>query len=124
MGKPFTQNLVLYEGSGFYPERVVWKAGATAEALAPVNLTGCTARMQVRLDYDDPTALLTLDTADGSLVLTYLEGVIEFEPTLESITGLGWESAVYDLEVTHPGQSRPRRLVQGKVKVSREATRD
>lgn len=118
---PFKKNLVLYEGSGFFPERMRLSAGASKDALVPVDFTGCSAAMDIRADYNDPTPLMSLSTADGTLHLS-ADGWIEIDPTLAAVTSLTWDTGVYDIEITYPGRNRPRRLVMGSVKVSQEAT--
>ena len=40
---PFKKTLILYEGSGFFPERMRLSAGASKDALVPVDFTGCSA---------------------------------------------------------------------------------
>ena len=77
--------------------------------------------MDIRADYNDPTPLMSLRTADGTLHLS-ADGWIEIDPTLAAVTGLTWDTGVYDIEITYPGRNRPRRLVMGSVKVSQEAT--
>jgi len=121
MYAPFKKNLTLYEGSGFFPERMRLLTGASRETMVPADFTGCEARLDVRADYDDPAPLLSLSTADTTLRLLP-DGWIELDPRLAQIVRLEWQNAVYDLEITHPGRNRPRRLLMGRVKVSQEAT--
>lgn len=115
---PFRHNLTIYQGATFHhPFR--WKAGTPP---TPVDLTGCTARMQVRLRVDSPTALLTLTTETGGITLG-AEGSIVLRVDAAATTAINWTSGVYDLEVTL-SNGDIRRLLYGSVQVSPEVTRD
>jgi hypothetical protein len=100
-------------------QQVVWKVGSTP---APVDLTGCSARMQVRSAVNSPTVLLELSTANGGLVLGGSLGTITFVMNAAATTALTWTQGVYDLEITF-ADGTVRRLMSGNVQVSPEVTR-
>ena len=119
MTKPAKLKLTIYQGATFR-KRLTWKAGTPA---VPVDLTGCTARMQVREEVDSPAALLTLTTENGGIALGGAAGTIELVVEAEDSAAFTWNSGAWDLEIVHPG-GEVTRLAQGSVVVSPEVTRD
>jgi hypothetical protein len=66
----------------------------------PVNLTGYTARMQIRASYTSATALISLTQASG-LTLGGAAGTIDINITSNQTTALAAGTYVYDLEMTY-----------------------
>lgn len=140
MSKPAKVNFQIYQGATFrktvrlltYPYDVKLVDGVIVNAatglpadeadLIPVNLTGCTARMQVREAVDAADVLLELTTASGGLALTPLDGVITLYVSDEDTALLEWTRGVYDLEIEFANGDVVRRLY-GTVSVSPEVTR-
>lgn len=87
----------------------------------PVNLTGYTARMQLRPSVSSETVLLDLTTENGGITLGGATGEITLHFT-ESNTSPLVKGGVYDLEMIIGG--KVKRLVQGSITVSREVTRN
>lgn len=87
----------------------------------PINLTGYTARMQVRADYDSTTAVLTLTTENGGITLGGSAGTIVITATATATTALSASTYVYDLELVLG--STVTRLIQGSFVVNAEVTR-
>jgi hypothetical protein len=89
---------------------------------AVVNLTGYTARMQIRSYKDSPTILLSATTENGKIVITPALGkiVASFTAAEASIGKIG--KAVYDLEIVSPAGAVTR-LVEGAITNSLEVTR-
>lgn len=86
-----------------------------------VNLTGYTARMQVRRIPGD-TTLLELTTANGRISLGGSAGTITLLVTAAVTAALTkWPSAVYDLELID-GSGTVTRLLEGKMRFSPEVT--
>lgn len=98
---------------------ITWLVGT---AQLPVDLTGCTARMDIRAKLTDTAKLLSLTTANGRIVLGGTAGTITLLLTAEETAALTWLAGVYDLEVEF-GTGTVVRLLQGTVTVSREVTR-
>lgn len=119
MTKPAKLKLTIYQGATFR-KRLTWKAGTPA---VPVDLTGCTARMQVRAEVESPTALLTLTTENNRITLGGAAGTIELYVSDEDTGAIDWDGGAWDLEIIHPG-GEVTRLAQGSVSVSPEVTRD
>ena len=87
-----------------------------------VDLTGCTARMQVRKIVASETVLLELTTGNGRISIDVVKGEITLTVSATDTASLTWKTAVYDLEIVHP-DSTITRLLQGNVIISREVTR-
>lgn len=86
----------------------------------PLDLTGYTARMQVRKSVGSSEVLLELTTANGRLVI---EGsTVRIVLSAEVTAAITWRQGVYDLELVPP-DGKVERLVQGSVVVSPEVTR-
>jgi len=85
----------------------------------PINLTGNTARMQLRRQYSTP-AVLTLTTGGGGIVITGATGNIAIEITDEQTETLEGGFYLYDLELNNGGVIS--RLIQGTITVSPQVT--
>ena len=92
-------------------------------AYVPVNLTGCTAALQLRSLPNDPTAALTLTTANGGITLTALTGNIAVTATATQTRAIDEGYYYYDLEVTNTASGVVTRIAQGQILVSAEITR-
>lgn len=119
MTKPAKLKFTIYQGATFR-KRMRWSDKATG---TPIDLTGCTARMQVRAEVGSPTVLLSLTTVNGGITLGGALGTIDLYVSDEDTGAVTWEGGVWDLEIVHPG-GEVTRLAQGSVSVSPEVTRD
>jgi len=99
---------------------LTWRYGTP---LAAMDLTGCTARMQIRAEITNDTVLHELTTENGGITLGGVAGTITLviEPT--DTAAFTWEEGVFDLEIIF-SPTEVRRLVYGPVTVSPEVTRD
>jgi hypothetical protein len=88
----------------------------------PIDLTGYTARMQLRRTINAPDVLITLTTSNGRIAITPLTGVIVLTIEAAATASLSFQSAVYDLEIESSG-GIVTRIIQGKVSLSPEVTR-
>ncbi len=93
-----------------------------AADFAPIDLTGCTARMQVRADVESPLVLIELSTLNGRIVLGGAAGTVDLGIAATDTAAMAWTSGVWDLEITHPGGDVSR-LAEGSISVSPEVTR-
>lgn len=89
----------------------------------PVNLTGYTARMQIRASVSASGVLLDLNTDNGRLVLSHAAGRVAIELDPATTAAFAWRKGVYDLELVSPSGGVVR-LVEGQITVSREVTRN
>jgi hypothetical protein len=89
---------------------------------APLNLTGYTARMQLRTAYTSPNVAMELTTENGRIVITPLTGKIALNAPASITTNLIAQRYVYDLEMVS-GSGYVTRVVQGDAVISPEVTR-
>jgi hypothetical protein len=89
-----------------------------------IDLTGYTARMQVRKSVKSNDILLALTTENGGITIGGSAGTINIKAIAEHTALLTIKSGVYDLELIPPsGEDDVFRLLQGSVTVSPEVTR-
>jgi hypothetical protein len=92
-----------------------------------VDLTGFIARLQARKTKADSEVLLDLTTENGGLDITIVPSPLSSTITLsiddDATAALNFTSALYDLEI-QAADGTVQRLLEGKVTVSREVTRD
>lgn len=89
---------------------------------SPVNLTGYTAKLQLRTSPLAKTAVMTLstDTGDG-IVITGSTGLIACHATATKTAAINPAKYAYDLELYNSGIVT--RLIQGTMEVSANTTR-
>ena len=109
--------------------KIVCDQGATFERLLtsaepsgdPMNLTGYTARMQVRPEIESTNVLVELTTTNGRLVLGGAAGTIAMSLGPE-ITATIDRDGFYDLEIISSGGA-VHRVLRGRFVVNLEVTR-
>lgn len=87
----------------------------------PWNLTGYTARMQVRRTIDSSTVLISLTTENGRITLSGASGIIELDISATDTSTIT-SSGVYDLEIIG-SNGIVSRILQGDFTLSPEVTR-
>ena len=113
-------DLLIEQGATFRHQLQV-KQGSGASAPA-ANLAGYTARMQIRPEVDSTTILISLTTENSRITITPLTGLLDLFISATDTAALSFDVAAYDVEIVSTG-GEVTRLVQGKVKLSREVTR-
>jgi hypothetical protein len=88
---------------------------------ALIDLTGYTARMQVRADYASSTVVLSLTTENGKITLGGVLGTITLLVSASEMADVAGSGFVYDLEMVNGGNVR--RLLQGNFTANAEVTR-
>ena len=107
------------ERGATFDETFVWKDSAKA----PIDLTGYSARMQVRTELGAEVFTDELTTANGRIVLNAPTGGIRLIISAADSTSLYLEdSYVYDFELVEPS-TKVRRLFEGSITVLGEVTR-
>lgn len=86
----------------------------------PIDLTGYTAKMQLRSKSNSSTAVLTLATGGDGITITPLTGTISLYATDEQTGLIASGFYVYDLELDNGGAIT--RLIQGQVTLSPQVT--
>lgn len=120
MTTPAKLKFTIYQGATFR-KRLTW----TAPGGTPIDLTGCTARMQVRSEVESLDVLLELTTENGGITLGGAAGTVELYAGATATSAITWQSGVFDLEIVFPGASPDDvdRIAQGSISVSPEVTR-
>lgn len=113
---PGKYNMVCPQGSTFNQE-LTYSINAVN-----VNLSGYTAKMQIRASHTATTPLLTLTTENGGIALGGSSGTISLNIAASTTTGFTPKEYVYDLELISTG-GNVTRLIEGKFIVTPEVTR-
>lgn len=116
---------------------ITWRQPQTTQQViddedgTPVDLTGYTARMQLRTAVDSDAVVLELTTENDRIILgdqeaatpTYTNGQIRLLVDAETMEDVPAAKYKYDLELISAG-GIVTRLLQGKIKVVAEVTRE
>ena len=105
-------NIEIEQGADFAPYPFTWKTGTDEASLLPVDLTGCSAVMQLA----DPVTgeiLLTLDSETGGLTLGDEDGTIAPYIAAEDTAALTFSTANYDVQVTFGVSGQVVRILRG-----------
>lgn len=98
-------------------------ADPTGETFVPINITGFTARMQIRRTVDSASPIVTLTTENGGLTVNPTDDENQILITMsDSVTASISTSGVYDLEIESP-TGTVSRVLQGAMNLSQEVTR-
>jgi hypothetical protein len=108
---------ILIEQGATYSQVITYK-----EAGVAVNLTGYTARMQVRATLESASTLVELTTANSRIALGGTAGTITLSISATETAALTSGRGVYDLELVS-GSGIVTRLLQGVATISRNVTR-
>lgn len=111
------QHDITIEQGATFQMSLVWKDSTAA----PINLTGYSARMQVRRKYSSTDYLLNL-VSPTNIVLGGALGTIAVTAAATVTDDLPAKPAVYDLELTSP-TGVVTRLIEGSVLITPEVTR-
>ena len=116
-------NYTIIQGATFR-ERVTWQDSNEAG----IDLTGATVYMQVRDNYADLVAATILDLENGSGITLSDQGTSPGQFTIEltpaQTEALSWTGTkFYDVEV-HQSNGDVFRILQGRISLSREVTRN
>lgn len=115
-----TYDLTIDQGADWF-WTIRWKVGATQRSATPVDLTNFTARMQVRESTDSSTAIISLTTENGHIVVGP-DGSFQMNISSSDSASLPSGKFVYDFEAVSP-TGIVTKLVRGKFSVVAEVTR-
>lgn len=112
-----THNITIEQGATFTLNLVYKDSAGT-----PINLSGYSARMQIRRTYTSPSALATFTTQNGRIVLGTSSGTVAVKGDAALTAALAAKTAVYDLELVNPAGDVTR-LIRGAVTITPEVTK-
>src|SRR6478609_4366346 len=108
------RNLYIEQGATFNLS-FVWNEGTSESIGAPVDLTGCEARMQVRQKQQSPVIVdARSDGESPAIILGGATGAVEVTLTADMTDLLNVKSGLYDLEIQFP-DGTVYRLLEGTV---------
>ena len=110
-------DFIIEQGATF-SKVLTWKDSTGT----PINLTGYSARMQVRSSVEAASTIIELTTVNSRITLGGVAGTITLNISAADTTALTAESGVYDLELVS-GANVVTRLLEGNVIISKEVTR-
>jgi hypothetical protein len=87
----------------------------------PLNLTGYSAKMQVRKDFNSSTTIIELSTANGRILLGGSLGTVTLTLTATETFGIA-RSGIYDLEIVSPSNVESR-VIEGEFRLHPGVTR-
>ena len=108
---------ILIEQGATFSQVITYK-----EAGVAINLTGYTARLQVRSTLESATSVVELTTANSRIALGGAAGTITLTISATDTAALTAGRGVYDLELVS-GSGIVTRLLQGVATISRNVTR-
>jgi hypothetical protein len=115
---PAKVDIVLRKGAAFAKRIVVLNVDGSAR-----DLTGYTAKMQIRQDLDDAVASLTLtSTPPAGLTVTAGSGYVDILITKAQTAALTIQSGVWDVWIDNGGSNSPEYLAEGGVTVRKMVT--
>lgn len=108
-------NITIEKGAT-YRENVQW----LDDNGLPIDLTGYTARMQIRRTYN-ATILVELTTENSGITITPLTGELDLFISANDTGLFSYGSFIYDLELING--SEVVRLIEGNVEVKENVTK-
>ena len=109
----------IEQGATFVRTFTYYSATSTGPV---VDLTGYSARLQVRRFHNSADTLLSLTSTSTRLSISSTAGLITVRLPSTATAALEWRQGVYDLEV-HSSGGVVTRLLEGRIEVRPEVTR-
>jgi hypothetical protein len=97
-------------------------SGGILEYNQPVDLTGFTARMQIREKLTSDAVIVELTTANNKIIIDNTLKTISFVLTAQETAALTFSTAVYSLELVSSG-GEVSQLLTGTISLIKEVTR-
>ncbi len=99
-----------------------YTSGGVLEYNEPVNLTGYTARMQIREKLDSATTIVDLTTENSGIILDNTAKTITVQMSAVQTAALTFKSGVYSLELVSSG-GQVTAICAGNISLVKEVTR-
>jgi hypothetical protein len=113
-------DLQIIKGSTFL-FNFTYKSGPDANTQTPVDLTGYTARMQIRKKTNSTDKIVDLTTENGGIVLGGVDGTVAVTIAASVTAAIVERSGVYDLELVQG--TYVRNILGGAVEFIEEVTK-
>lgn len=97
-------------------------SGGVLEYNTPVNLSGYTARMQIRNKVDSTSSIIELTTENSGIILDNINKTILLKMPASATSAFNFINAVYSLELVSSG-GQVTTLISGNVTLVKEVTR-
>lgn len=118
---PALIELGIYQGAS-YVQPIEWLLDDADGNRAPVDLTGCSVRMQIRRRVNSPDVELDLGAAGYIRITDAAAGQLLIDIPPDVTAGLSLRTGVHDIEVEFSG-GEVLRFARGPVVIDREVTR-
>lgn len=115
---PVKDTLKIFQGATFQHR---WKYVDSDDNV--INITGYSARLQVRERWEASAKLIDATDGNGKLVIVGASGTIDLLLTATETALLDFDSAVFDLELLHSDAVTVDKMAYGPVQLVREITR-
>lgn len=99
-----------------------YASGGVVEYNTPINLTGYTARMQIRAAVTSTDIISTLSTENGKIVINPIKSTITLSIPATETAGFNFITAVYNLELIS-SSAIVTTIASGSVSLVKEVTR-
>ena len=99
-----------------------YSGGGYVRYVPPQDISGYTARMQLRQPLESSTKILDLTSGTGELVLGTTSGKITVTLAASATATLDFQTALYDLELVSTG-GIVTRIASGTITLNKEVTR-
>lgn len=99
-----------------------YTSGGVLEYNVPVNLTGYTARMQLRLKLEDPEVLYEMTTENSGIIINNIDKTITLSIPASATTLFNFSSCVYSIELISP-ENDVTPFANGVLTLVKEVTR-
>ena len=123
LGRASKLNMTIEQGATFNPVFTYYDNSVIPAVV--IDVTGFTARLQIRSTLETVTTLLDLTTENAGIILGGVAGTIQLVILPAATTAMvptDYEEAVYDLEIIS-GSGIVTRIMKGAIILSTEVTR-
>lgn len=115
-------DICINQGSTFFLPIMWHEQNEDGTKGDPIDLTGFTARMQIRENIEDTGFIIELTTENGRIELNNPTGAVNLTIDATDTESLDFDTAVYDLELID-STGVVTRLLEGFATLDREVTR-
>ena len=122
MALPESRNIDIYKGDTYGFSFRLRDRTPTGARGAYVDLTGCTAKAQIRSTEDTPTVLVEFTASIPNQTVAENKGRVNLALTPAQTAALTFTKAVWDVQITFP-DGVIRTYLKGAVTLTKEVTR-